>query len=188
MPMIPKHIYEGGDFVNNPAHNTPIGTGPLKFNEWVRGSYIHLVANENYHEEGIPSIEGVYFHVIPDAASRAAAFETGKIDVLPAGSVEYFDVKRLSELPGAAITEKGWEFIGSQSFLWLNNREKPIDDVRFRQAIMYALDREAMRDIAFFGYARVAASPLNSSTRFSTIGSTKTKARARSRRCIPVVF
>ena len=168
MPMVPKHIYEGTDFINNPAHNTPIGTGPLKFNKWERGSYIHLVANENYHQEGIPAIEGVYFHVIPDAASRAAAYETGKIDVLPGGSVEYFDIQRLSELPNTTVTDKGWEFIGSHSFLWLNNRVEPLNDVRFRQAIMYALDREAMREIAFFGYARVAASPFNSSTRFYT--------------------
>ena len=46
MPMIPQHIYEGTDFANNPMNNTPIGTGPFKFQEWERGSYIHLVKNE----------------------------------------------------------------------------------------------------------------------------------------------
>ena len=168
MPMVPKHIYEGTEFINNPAHNTPIGTGPLKFNKWEKGSYIHLVGNENYHEDGIPAIEGVYFHVIPDAASRAAAYETGKVDILPGGSIEYFDIQRVSELPNTSITDKGWEFIGSHSFLWLNNRVAPLSNVKFRQAIMYALDREKMRDVAFFGFARVATGPFNSSTRFFT--------------------
>lgn len=168
MPMLAKHIYEGTDFANNPAHNAPIGTGPLKFKEWIKGSHIQLVANTDYHEEGLPTIESVFFHVIPDASSRAAAYETGKIDVLPGGSVEYFDIARIAELPQTEVTTKGWEFQGSQAFLWLNNQVKPIDNVKFRQALMYAIDREAMRDMAFFGYAKVAPSPFNSSTRYFT--------------------
>lgn len=166
MPMLPKHLYEGTDYNTNPVNNAPIGTGPLKFAEWQRGSYLKLVANESYHEEGVPSIDAVYFHVIPDGASRATAYETGKVDVLPGGAVEYFDVQRLAELPNSELTTKGWEFQGSQCFLWLNNGSNWIKDKRVRQAIMYALDRESMRDIAFFGYAKVAPSPWNSSTRF----------------------
>ena len=79
MPMVPKHIYEGAtDFLNHPANNKPIGTGPFKLKEWVKGSYIQLTANEDYHVPGVPSVKDVYFHVIPDAASRAAAFESGE--------------------------------------------------------------------------------------------------------------
>src|SRR6476661_6647730 len=72
LPMIPKHIYEGTDFATNPANATPIGTGPFKFKEWVKGSYIQLVANDKYHVKDVPLVDSVYFHVIPDAASRAA--------------------------------------------------------------------------------------------------------------------
>ena len=97
-PMIPKHIYEGTDFVNNEANNTPIGTGPFKFKEWAKGSYIHFVKNEDYYMDGLPYVDEVYYHVIPDAASRAVAYETGKVDVLPGGSVENFDVPRIRDL------------------------------------------------------------------------------------------
>ena len=166
MPMVPKHIYEGTDFLNNPANAHPIGTGPLMFKEWVKGSYIQLVANEKYHDPDLPLVDNVYFHVIPDAASRAAAFESGKIDVVPGGGVELFDLARLSKLPGAAVTTKGWEFFAPQSWIWLNNRNKPIDDVRFRQAIMYALDRNAMAKIAWFGYATPATGPFNSHIKY----------------------
>lgn len=167
MPMIPKHIYDkNDDYLNNPANSQPVGTGPFKFNQWVKGSYIHLVANKDYHDPEAPIIDGVYFHIIPDAASRAAAFESGKIDVVPGGAVEMFDVPRLSQLPGVSITTKGWEFFAPHSWLWLNDRKAPFNDVNFRRAMMYAIDREAMAKIAWMGYAKVATGPLNSSIKY----------------------
>ncbi|KAF1020310.1 MAG: Glutathione-binding protein GsiB [Paracidovorax wautersii] len=166
MPMVPKHLYDGTDYLSNPANNTPIGTGPFKFKEWVKGSYIQLVANEQYHTAGVPIVSSLYFHVIPDAASRAAAFESGKVDIVPGGAVEFFDVARLSKLPGVAVTTKGWEFFAPHSWLWLNNRKKPMDNVKFRQAVMHAIDREAMAKIAWQGYAKPATGPFNSHIKF----------------------
>jgi peptide/nickel transport system substrate-binding protein len=166
MPMVPRHIYEGTDFATNPANATPIGTGPLKFKEWVKGSYIQLVANEQYHTPGVPGVESVYFHVIPDAAARAAAFESGKVDVVPGGAVEFFDVARLAKLPGVEVTTKGWEFFAPHSWLWINNRKAPMDNVKFRQAVWTAIDRDAMTKIAWHGYAKPATGPFNSHIKF----------------------
>lgn len=168
MPMVPKHIYENTDFLTNPANATPIGTGPLKFKEWSKGSYIHLVANENYHQAGAVTVDSIYFHVIPDAAARAAAFESGKVDIAPGGTIEYFDVARLSKLPGAAVTTKGWEFFAPQSWLWMNNRTAPMDNIKFRQAIWTAIDRDAIAKIAWYGYARPATGPFNSHIAFAS--------------------
>jgi peptide/nickel transport system substrate-binding protein len=125
LPMIPKHIYEGTDFKSNPANNTPIGTGPFMFKEWQKGAFIHLVKNPNYYLKGKPYLDEIYWHVIPDAAARAVAYETGKVDVLPGGSVENFDVPRLSKLPNTCMTGAGWEFFSPHSWLWLNNRSGP---------------------------------------------------------------
>ena len=166
MPMVPKHIYEGTDFATNPANATPIGTGPFKFKEWVKGSYIQLVANDRYHVKDVPLVESIYFHVIPDAASRAAAFESGKIDVVPGGAVEYFDVQRLAKLPGAAVTTKGWEFFAPHAWLWINNRKSPMDNVKFRQAMMHAIDRDAICKVAWQGFAKPATGPFNSNIKF----------------------
>ncbi|MBJ3776263.1 ABC transporter substrate-binding protein [Acuticoccus mangrovi] len=166
MPMLPKHIYDGTDYANNPANATPIGTGPFKFDEWVKGSYIHLVKNEDYHVEGAPHFDEVYWQVIPDAASRSVAFETGEVDVLPGGSVENFDIPRLTAMDGVCSTGKGWEYFAPHAWMWLNNREGPTADKRFRQAIMYAMDREFMRDVIWNGFGTVAKGPVSSKTNF----------------------
>ncbi|WP_417436733.1 ABC transporter substrate-binding protein [Idiomarina abyssalis] len=166
MPMLPKHIYEGADYKTNPANQHPIGTGPFKFVEWKKGSYIHLTKNEHYHVAGLPHINDLYWHVIPDAASRAVAFETGKIDVLPGGSVENFDVPRLTELDNTCVTTDGWEFFSPHSLLWLNNRQGPMADKRFRQAVMYAMNREFAKEVLWNGYGKIANGPVGSKTKF----------------------
>lgn len=166
MPMVPKHIYEGTDYATNDMNATPIGTGPFKFETWEKGSYIHLVKNDDYYVEGLPHLDEVYYRVIPDAASRAVAFETGEVDVLPGGSVENWDVPRLTEMDGVCSTGKGWEFFAPHAWMWLNNREGPTADVRFRQAIMYAIDREFVKDVVWNGFGTVPTGPVSSKTNF----------------------
>ncbi|MFX5714261.1 ABC transporter substrate-binding protein, partial [Acinetobacter baumannii] len=72
-PIVPRHLYEGTDYKTNAANNTPVGTGPLKYAEWQRGSYIKLVRNADYHVPGLPYLDEVYWQVIPDAAARVVA-------------------------------------------------------------------------------------------------------------------
>ncbi|WP_432256908.1 ABC transporter substrate-binding protein [Limimaricola sp. AA108-03] len=168
MPIVPKHIYEGTDYANNEMNATPIGTGPFKFEAWEKGSHIHLVKNENYYLDGKPYLDEVFFRVIPDAASRAVAFETGEVDVLPGGSIENWDVARLMEDEDTCSTGEGWEFLAPHSFMWMNNREGPTSDERFRQAVMYAMDREFVRDVVWNGFGKVATGPVSSRTNFYT--------------------
>ena len=80
--MVPEHLYAGTDFRNNEHNDHPIGTGPFKFDNWERGTVIELVKNEEYYEEGLPYLDGVNWHVIPDGASRAVAFENETIDAV----------------------------------------------------------------------------------------------------------
>ena len=93
--------------------------------------------------------------------------------MLPGGTVEYFDIARLKGLPNVEITTKGWEFFGPHSFMWLNNRNPVLADLRVRRAIMYALDREAMRNVAWYGFGKVATGPFNSTVRYHTDEVTK---------------
>ncbi|MDB5732240.1 MAG: peptide transporter substrate-binding protein [Variovorax sp.] len=167
MPIAPKHLLGEMD-LTKPLTGTPVGTGPFKFKEWQRGSFIQLVKNDKYHVAGLPRVDNVYWHVIPDGASRAAAFESGKVDVLPGGAVEYFDVGRLAKLPGASVTTQGYEKLGPTASMWINHRTPILQDVRVRQAIMHAIDREAMAKVAWFGFAKPATGVFNSKTVFYT--------------------
>lgn len=165
-PIVPKHIYDGTDYRTNPMNNTPIGTGPMKFEEWRSGSYVHLVKNEDYYLEGKPYLDEVFYHFIPDSASRAVAYRNGTVDVLAPGSVEYFEVAQLAEEPGTCVTTNGWEMFSPLTFVHLNVRSGPLASREFRQGLMYAMDREFAIDALWDGFGVLATSPIASTTRF----------------------
>lgn len=161
--ILPAHLYEGvTDYRNAPANQQFIGTGPFKFADWKRGSYIHLIKNADYWDKGKPYLDNIYFHVIPDANSRSIAFETGKVDVLRAGDVENFDITRLAKEKGVELTEAGWEFLQPIGYVHLNNRHKPFDDIRVRQAVAHAIDRKFIIEAIFSGFGREINGPFYS--------------------------
>src|SRR6202790_3266018 len=106
--------------------------------------------------------------IIPDAAARSVAYETGKVDVLPGGSIENFDVPRVSKLKDTCVTGAGWEFFSPLSWMWLNNRSGPTADKKIRQAIMYAVDRNFAKDVIWNGLGKVATGPSASTIKFYT--------------------
>ena len=166
VPILPKHVYEGTDFRANPANQRPIGTGPFKFEEWRRGEFIRLTRNPDYWKEGLPYLDGIVFQIVPDAASRAVAFEKGVIDVLRGGDVDNVDVNRLKSLPGVEITTKGWEMYAPMATLHLNQRHPVLKHREIRQAIMHALNRKMIVENIFLGQGAVATGPFAASTKF----------------------
>ncbi len=164
MPMVPKHIYEGTDYRNNPANQTPIGTGPFKFKEWKKGSHIVLTRNNDYWKKGQPYLDEIVFRVIPDAASRAVAFEKGDVQVLRGGDIDNVDVKRIKALPNVEMTTKGWEMYAPLAFVSMNQRKPPFNNLKVRQAVMHAINRKFIVDNIFFGMGKVATGPIASTT------------------------
>jgi peptide/nickel transport system substrate-binding protein len=77
--MIPKHVFEKGDFNTNPANRAPIGTGPYKFQELKTDEKAVLVANQNYFE-GRPNIDRVVIRVIPDSSVQFLELRSQSID------------------------------------------------------------------------------------------------------------
>jgi peptide/nickel transport system substrate-binding protein len=165
-PIMPKHIYDGTDYRKNPANAQAIGCGPFKLKEWVYGSHVHLVKHEGYYRPGEPHLDEIIYRVIPDSASRSVALEQGTVQLTQWSDVESFDVQRLSQLPNLTMTTKGYEFFAPHQWLELNNRIAPMNDKRFRQAVMYAIDRKALLSRVYFGLGKVATGPVSSKTRF----------------------
>jgi peptide/nickel transport system substrate-binding protein len=165
-PILPKHIYEGTDYRKNPANAQAIGCGPFKLKEWVKGSHIHFVRHEGYHRPGEPYLDEIIYRAIPDGASRTVAVEQGKVQLTQWGDIEFFEVPRLSKLPNYEMSTKGYEFFAPHQWIELNNRIKPMDDKRFRQAVMHAIDRKTMLQRIYFGLGKLATGPISSKTRF----------------------
>ena len=69
-PIVPKHLYEGKDVATNPRNNSPVGTGPFIFKEWVRGSHVRLERNPNYWNAPKPYLDVAVARFIPEAAAR----------------------------------------------------------------------------------------------------------------------
>jgi peptide/nickel transport system substrate-binding protein len=160
--IVPSHLYEGvKDLRNAPANAQFIGTGPFKFVEWRKGSFIKLARNPDYRDSERPYLDEIFFHIIPDANSRAVAFETGKVDALRSGDVENFDIPRLAQLPGTELTEAGWEFLQPIGYIHFNNRHKPLDDARVRRALTHAIDREFIIQTIFAGFGKPTNGPLS---------------------------
>jgi peptide/nickel transport system substrate-binding protein len=165
-PMVPKHIYEGTDYRNNPANATPIGTGPFKFKEWRRGSHIELVRNDDYFRPGMPYLDGIIFRIVPDAAARALLLETGQAHQSQFDAIEPAEVRRLAALPHLSMTTRGYEFVSPIMWLDINVRSAPLNDKRVRQALAHAMDRDFIHRNIFFGLGKPATGPIASTTRF----------------------
>ncbi|MEC7259380.1 MAG: ABC transporter substrate-binding protein [Pseudomonadota bacterium] len=166
VPIMPRHIYEGKDYRATELNEMPIGTGPFKFVEWVRGAYIHLAKNENYRVEGQPYLEAIYYRIIPDGSSRAVALETGEVQLVAWSDVEKFDVNRLAELPGIEMTKKGYEYFSPLMWYEANLRREPFNDLRFRKAMMHLIDKDLMVERILYGHGRAATGPISEATRF----------------------
>jgi len=158
-PIMPKHLYAGTDYMTNPANQKPVGTGPFMFKEWKRGEYIKLTRNPDYWKPGKPYLDELVFNIIPDSASRAVAFERGSVDVLRGGDVDNVDIKRLRALPKVEYTTAGWEMFSPQAYLIFNMRKPPFDNLKVRQAVMAAINRNMVVNNIFFGLGKVSTSP-----------------------------
>lgn len=161
-PIVPRHIYEGTDFRNNPAVNAPIGTGPFKFARWEKGNFIQLDKNENYWRPGRPYLDRLIIRFIADSATRAAGIERGEIDVATFGTINPVEMRRLETLPHLAIAKGGYEAIAPVMMLELNVQKPPFDDKRVRLAVAYALDRNFITRAIWHGFGKPAVGPISS--------------------------
>ena len=168
LPIMPKHVYDGTDYTKNPANAAPLGTGPFKLAEWRRGSFLRLVRNEHYWKKDRPLVDSITYRIIPDAASRAIALETGDIQIATGLDLSSSDIKQFKASKDFEVTSAGWEYLSQINMLVVNTRKPILNDVRFRQALYYAIDRQLVLDRIWQGVGRIATGPVNSKIPFYT--------------------
>ncbi len=125
----------------------PVGTGPYKFESWAKGSMVTLAKWADYRNAASVKIKKVTFRFISDPAAQVAALLAGDIDAFP--RVTPRSVPQFKSNPKFQVIVSGSR---AKTILAINNKKKPLDDVRVRRAIAAAIDRKAVIDGAGDGY------------------------------------
>ncbi|MBS9720261.1 ABC transporter substrate-binding protein [Tianweitania sp. BSSL-BM11] len=158
--VLPKHIYETGDIANNPANIQLVGTGPFKFAEYKPGEYYRLTRNEDYWGDDTPYLDEIIYRVLPDRGAAASALEAEEIQLAAFSMVPLADLDRISKVEGIEVISKGYEALTYQLVVEINHRRKELADLKVRQAIAHAIDRDFVVKTIFLGYAETATGPV----------------------------
>ncbi|MGO2111511.1 MAG: ABC transporter substrate-binding protein [Pseudoclavibacter sp.] len=144
--MLPKHLYEGTDFVTNEAnYEGIIGTGPMQFGEYNPGAEIVLVKNPDYWG-GESQVDRAYFVQMADENTRQESLFAGELDeTLVAASA----LERVRDSSDTDFRTSG-HYPGIVP-MFLNTRSEYLSDPAVRHAVFSALDRDAMVETAMYG-------------------------------------
>ena len=128
--------------------SAPVGTGPFRVAEWIRGDRVTLTKFEGFHRKGVPYLDKVTFKFIGDPSAQIASLKAGDVEAIA------YDVSP----ENAALLEKDPRFkvlngyTTTKVILSTNNSRKPFTDIRVRRAMAYAIDRKALIRAAMSGY------------------------------------
>ncbi len=130
------------------AKTHPIGTGPFKFVQWVKGDRVELARFEGYWDPKLPYLDKVTYRFIPDASAQANALKAGDVTIIgwlqaPELAADLAKDKRFRVISGTSTAEV---------IISTNNKAKPFDNVKVRQAMAHALDRKAIIELANSGF------------------------------------
>ncbi|HEU0165898.1 MAG TPA: ABC transporter substrate-binding protein [Thermomicrobiales bacterium] len=136
----------------------PVGTGPFKLKEWIPAQSTTLEAYDDYFR-GRPNFDTFRLDVVPEAAGRTAALESGQADS---------SVWSLSAEDNNSLEDSGNYTVYKNPSLAvnhfpLNNAHPVLKDKAVRQALIYATDRQALADNVYLGQAAIATSNLSPS-------------------------
>lgn len=133
----------------------PIGTGSYKFKEWIYGDKLVLEKNEDFYDKNERGLKYIIFKNVVEASNRAIGLETGEIDIAtPINSVDEENIKNNPKLQLLTKPSISYTYIG------MNMTKAPLNDIRVRKAINYAIDKQAIIDVILNGNGKIATSPI----------------------------
>jgi peptide/nickel transport system substrate-binding protein len=158
--ILPAHVFQGTDILTNPATlSKPIGTGPFMMKEWARGQTITLARNPHYWRKGLPYLDEIVFRFIPDTSARVLALKAGEVDYI---YFYYFSAEQYSQIAGdkkIQVRERGTP--EDHLIIW-NTRRTPFDQVKVRQALFTAIDRDYIKKAVFQNLGSVMQGAIDS--------------------------
>ncbi|AXC48448.1 glutathione ABC transporter substrate-binding protein [Paracoccus suum] len=139
MMISPAALEKHGKEVNR----NPVGTGPFKFVSWSADT-LEVTKNDDYWKEGLPKVEGVTVKSVPESGARFAMLQTGEAQFVPSFPPELLEAAAKNPKLDVITEDSIFEF-----YTTMNTTKKPFDDKRVRQAMNYAIDKEAFCKVAF---------------------------------------
>ena len=141
----------------------PVGTGPFKFVEWKSTDYLKVAKWEGYWKKGYPKIDSITWRPVVDNNTRAAMMQTNEAHFafpMPPEALESLSKKASLEVTKApSIIHR---------YLSMNTQQKPFDNPKVREAINYAINKDALVKVAFSGYAVPAEGVLPQGVEYAT--------------------
>jgi peptide/nickel transport system substrate-binding protein len=152
---LPKHIWQDlpwDDPEGNPEINSPsVVSGPYKLSEWKRDQYAIFEANDNYWYNGRPNIDQKIIEIVPDQDIAYQKLKSGESDT---GSITPENLEEARSLDNITVYE-WWPAAAVWSYIGLNTRDGfATSDVKVRQAINYAIDKQLITDEVMQGQAK----------------------------------
>jgi peptide/nickel transport system substrate-binding protein len=156
MPIVPKHIFEKGDFNTHPAGRHPIGTGPYRFLKWTTGEEIVLERNEEYWGKK-PHIKRIVFKMISDPTVAFQVLKREEIDLAGLTAIQWD--RQTSSQRFKRNFEKLSYFTPNYSYIGWNMRRPFFSDKRVRTAMTHLVNRKLILEKLLYNLGEVVTNP-----------------------------
>lgn len=142
---------QGKDFLSDKE----FGTGPFKLANWQRGQKVELAKNADYWQAGKPYLDGVELVQVPEDTTRLFQLRAGDIDI--ASNVPF---NAMAELQADSALTVMTPQVSRVDVININHTHEPFNDVKIRQAINYAVDKDLIIKTVLMGNGEMATSYL----------------------------
>ncbi|WP_110686359.1 ABC transporter substrate-binding protein [Salinicola aestuarinus] len=147
--VIPKDYFQ--EVGEEAFSQAPVGSGAFMLEEWNRGESVILRKNPHYWDRDRIELDGVNWLTLPDSNTRMLKIQAGEIDA--AINVPFSRISSLEADPNLTVH---LDASTREDHLLINHSHPPLDDVKVRQALDYAIDKQSIIDTVTFGYGTVA--------------------------------
>jgi peptide/nickel transport system substrate-binding protein len=160
LPILPKHIYSGGDYFTHPAHKNPVGSGPFILKEMKLDEYLILEKNKNHFYAKTPYLDRVILRVVTDKTAMRAGLGQNQFHLAAVQmTTRYRDIESFTKIPHIELT-KVISPSGAGAYLEFNNRIEPFSKKKVRQAIAHAIDRDYIANVLHAGWTKASVGPM----------------------------